>query len=207
MGAEPYRAFLGQTPPTSMSFACLLSGEKLLSENKFNQRNKENAEEAKESSQIGPNNKSLVIKQSWGTLVPSQGLWILIWTLSCELSCRYRNSHQMEEADYMTTRLSPQPKMPQFWELASKKREQTDRGAEGAAGWTTAQPTSRWRQTWLCCSARSSLASTTHLWNSPVKVLALWSIAGNWLLDTRPPPHQLPASWIKQPFLSTNTCL
>ena len=41
------------------------------------QSEKENAEEAKASSQTRPNNKSLVIKQSQGALVPSQGLWIL----------------------------------------------------------------------------------------------------------------------------------
>ena len=45
----------------------------------------------KQSSQIGQKNKnnSLVIKQSQGPLVPSQGL--IFWAISCELSCKYWN--------------------------------------------------------------------------------------------------------------------
>ena len=63
-------------------------------------------------------------------------------------------------------------------------------------------------QSWLWCSARSPLSLAIHPWNSPLEALAPWSAVGNWPLDTSmfSPPNYWPPE-IKQPFLSTNTCL
>ena len=53
--------------------------------------------ETKEIGQTRPNSNSFVIKQNQGSLVSSQGLSIILWPICWELSCRYRNSHQVEE--------------------------------------------------------------------------------------------------------------
>ena len=45
----------------------------------------------------GQNNNSLVSKQSQGSLVPSPGLEIIFWAISCELSCRCWNPHLVEK--------------------------------------------------------------------------------------------------------------
>ena len=50
-------------------------------------------------------NNSLVIKHSWEPLVLPQGLWIAFWAITYELSCIYWNSHQVEEVNYMMTKL------------------------------------------------------------------------------------------------------
>ena len=49
--------------------------------------------------------------------------------MSFELFCRYWN-HQVKEVNYIMTRLWPWHKLPRFWELASRKWEQTHRGTE-----------------------------------------------------------------------------
>ena len=49
----------------------------------------------KENSQRRPNNNNVVIKSSQGLWGPSQGLLIIFWALSCELSYRYINPHQL----------------------------------------------------------------------------------------------------------------
>ena len=94
---------LWSLPP--MSSACLLSAEH------FSQRislsEKWEHVETKENSQRRPSNNSLVIKHSQGPLVPPQGLQIIFWAISCELSYRYWNPHQVKEVNYMMTRLQP----------------------------------------------------------------------------------------------------
>ena len=73
--------------PCPMFSACLLSLEN------FSQslvREMKNTE-TKENSQRIPNNNNVVIKHSQGPLVPSQGLQIIFWAISYELSYRYEN--------------------------------------------------------------------------------------------------------------------
>ena len=60
--------------------------------------------ETKENSPTRLSN-CLVIKSSQGPIVPSQGLWIILGAMSCELSFRYWNPHPVEEVNYMMTRL------------------------------------------------------------------------------------------------------
>ena len=40
----------------------------------------------------------------------------------CELSCRYRNPHQVEEFIYVMTSLDPWHRRPPVWQLASRDR-------------------------------------------------------------------------------------
>ena len=84
---------LRSLPP--MSSACLLSAEH------FSQRislsEKWEHVETKENSQRRPNNNSLVIKHSQGPLVPAQGLQIIFWAISYDLSYRCWNPHQVEK--------------------------------------------------------------------------------------------------------------
>ena len=47
----------------------------------------------------------MVIKQSQGPLIPSQGLQVIFLAKSFELSCRYLNLYQVEEVNYVMTRL------------------------------------------------------------------------------------------------------
>ena len=61
------------------------------------------------------------IKHSQGPLAPSQGLWKIFWVISRELVCRHWNLHQVDEVNYMVSRLYSWHKLPQFEELASKK--------------------------------------------------------------------------------------
>ena len=116
---------LWSLPP--MSSACLLSAEH------FSQRislsEKWEHVETKENSQRRPNNNNLVIKHSQGPLVP-QGLQIIFWAISCELSYKCWNPYQVKKLTMMT-RLQPWNKLSQFWESASKKWKQADFETEG----------------------------------------------------------------------------
>ena len=84
--------FYGPLPNVlCLPFVCgrVLTKEYFISEKWENTKTKEN-------SQRRPNSNSLVMKQSQGSLVPSQGLSIIFWVISCELSYKYWNPHQVE---------------------------------------------------------------------------------------------------------------
>ena len=133
----------------------------------------------KESSQTGQNN-NLVIKHSQRPLVPPQGLYIIFWAISCELP------HQVEEGNHRMTRLYPWNKLPQLWELASKKWEQTDPGTEDKVY------LKQLRWCWLgnymtnfkmilgidCCFCTPFLLPLIHPWNPPLKALTHWLSVG-----------------------------
>ena len=76
--------------PLSMSPVCLLSVENF-SQRISLVREMRNAE-TKDNSQRRLNNTIVVIKHGQGPLVLSQGMWIIFWAISCELSCRYWNT-------------------------------------------------------------------------------------------------------------------
>ena len=67
-----------------LPFVCgrVLTKEYFISEKWENTKTKEN-------SRRRPNSNSLVMKQSQGPLAPSQGLSIIFWAISCELSYKY----------------------------------------------------------------------------------------------------------------------
>ena len=98
------------------------------------------------------------IKHSQGPLAPSQGLWIIFWVISRELVCRYWNPHQVDEVNYMMSRMYSWHKLPQFQELASKAWKQTDPGTEDQlylkqSRWCRSDhwwPLSRWPSVVLC---------------------------------------------------------
>ena len=94
-------AVLFPTPAPRFS-ACLFLGKNFSQKNKFNQSN----ESMQKQRKIVKDDQIIIaIKHSQGLLVPSQGLEIIFWAISCELSYRYWNPHQMEEVNYMVTRL------------------------------------------------------------------------------------------------------
>ena len=116
--------------------------------------------------------------------------------MSCELSYRYWNPDQMGEVNHMMTRLHPWHKLPQFWELASRKWEQA------AWNWRLTvpkafkmtlirPPTTNFKMTVRADCAVSAWSPLPP----PIKALAPCLSAGeeSWPLDRCPPsPSHLP---------------
>ena len=112
----------------------------------------------------------------------------------------------------MLTRLYQWQKLPQFWELASKKWEQIDLGSKDRL--YSKQSRWCWSDHWMAefkitvradsaVSAYSPLPPPIRPWNAALKTLAHWLSVGEVGLWTQVRPG-LSAYRIKQAFLSTN---
>ena len=77
----------------SMSSALLLSWKKICQTMSLTKEVRKGRSKGKLSN-LRLNNNGIVIKQSQGLKVPSQGLWKISWAISFELSCRYRRRRQ-----------------------------------------------------------------------------------------------------------------
>ena len=110
-------------------------------------------------SQTGQYNKPVVIKQSQGPLVPSQGLGIILWAVSCELSDRCWNPHQVGEVNSLMTRPRPWQKPPPFWEPASRNGNKPTPELKTNCTWNDQDDTRQTTddrsqdacQSWRCC--------------------------------------------------------
>ena len=134
--------------------------------------------------------------------------------MSCELSYRYWNPDQMGEVNHMKARLHPWHKLPQFWELASRKWKQT------AWNWRLTvpkafkvtlirPPTTSFKMTVRADGAVSAWSPPPSTYESSCPLLISWGgelAFGQMSTLPLPPPHTLglPASKIKQIFFSTN---
>ena len=131
---------------------------------------------SKEKQSTGQNNNCLVSKQSEGPLAPPRGLQIIFWATSCELSYRYWNPRQVEEVNYMMTRLYPWHKLPQFRELASRKSEQTDPGTEEQSRWCwSAHHMTKFKMT---VRADCAVCACSPLPLSKEALVPWWSVGG-----------------------------
>ena len=105
----------------------------------------------------------------------------------------------MEEVNYIFTRLWPWHKLPQWWELAPKKWEQTNPGTEDQPylkesrwpGQTSKDQLQGDGHGWLCFPTCSPLTSSIHPWNSSLKALAHWFVVGDVSLCTQVCPASL----------------
>ena len=110
----------------------------------------------------------------------------------------------MEEVNYMTTRLYPWHKLPQFWELASKKWKQSEPGTEAWPPKTTKRTLVRWTMTNLKTTVRADCAasacSSLPLPESSGPTGYQWRGVGLWTDRCSPSPPPVASIWHKVNF-------